>query len=173
MAVGEVGPGGHLLTAWNLADVPSPATARTNLGLVDANGVAVGGLVAQTWGPASATNYGSGTTTAFTLAVPLLAGNTYRVDLTCDQAQQITSNSSGPSQIYATDSGSLLHAPLSGVKAFLAANMTVNAYITGSGFDTITPVSSVTDTFTVSVAVATNSLAVIAFGIGLVVTRVA
>jgi hypothetical protein len=131
----------------------------------------IGQVVSNKVGPASTTSFASGITTAFTLAVPLVANQGYAVTLTLMQGQQITGASASATQVWVSDSSALI--PGSGfVKAFISASLALNAFASGSQTRTIWPTSTATDTFTVHVETGANSLSIAASDLELIVTRI-
>lgn len=166
MTVAETGPGGHLLTAWNLADLNSVPTALLNLGLVDANGVLVGGLMAQFNGPGGSTDY-STPATVFTVMVPMINGQSYEIALKAE-GQQVTA-ASAPSQVYVGDSMGLI--PTTFLKGVMA-NLAIGAFLGGGATEVITATSTGNNTFTVTASATAGAYRVAANAIAFSVKRV-
>lgn len=126
----------------------------------------IGGLVGNTTGPSSQTDY-STATPVFTLAVPFVNGRSYEICLKAE-GQQIT-NPSSPTQVYVSDSLGLI--PTTFLKGVMA-NLAAGAYLAGGASQVITATSTATDTFTVTASSAA-AYRVSANAIALSVKRVA
>ena len=166
MAVGETGPGGHLLTAWNLADVNNPQLAAANLGLTDANGIAVGQVVAQTNGPGSQTDY-STAATVFTLVVPMINGQQYEISLKAEGTQ--VTNASTVAQVYVSDSLGLI--PTTFMKGCMAA-IALNGFLAGGASQVLTATSTASNTFTITASSASAAYRIAAHNVAFSVKRV-
>jgi hypothetical protein len=166
MAVGETGPGGHLLTAWNLADIPNPQLAVANLGLTDANGIVVGQVVAQTNGPGTQTDY-STAATVFTLVVPMINGQQYEISLK-GEGQQVT-NAGAPAQVYVSDSLALI--PTTFMKGCMAS-VAVNGFLAAGASQVLTATSTASNTFTVTASSSAAAFRIAAHNVAFSVKRV-
>jgi hypothetical protein len=166
MAVGETGPGGHLLTAWNLADIPNPQLAVANLGLTDANGVAIGQVVATGIGPGTQTDY-STAATVFTVVAPMVNGQQYEISLKAE-GQQVT-NASTASQVYVSDSLGLI--PTSFLKGVMAG-AAINGFLGGGASEVITATSTASNTFTVTASATAGAYRIAAHAVAFSIKRV-
>ena len=174
MAIGKTGPGGHLLTAWNLADVNNPQLAAANLGLTDANGIAIGQVVFS-WNSGAQNDYANGTTALLAQAVSLVGGNQYKVTLSLAFASQISAVGSGLCQVYVQDSAALIHPNVDKIKACAASSPAVGYVFSGTGVGLIAPSVNVSDTFTINVGETTSggAMRVTANSINFLIERVA
>lgn len=164
MAVGEVGPGGHLLTAWNLADLNNVTTALTNLGLIDANGNMVGQLIGRDLGPASNTSFSSMATAAgFNAAVA--DGSQYWIEGRVLGTQQ-TANGLTEFQL-STDDG------IVNTVRFVSTTVTSGNEYAGGGGTLYVPTASRTTSFTLSVFTSGGTFLVGAGAAEIVAWRVA
>jgi hypothetical protein len=170
MAVGETGPGGHLLTAWNLADVNNVATAVANLGgpflKADANGIAIGQVVAQANGPGSQTDY-STAATVFTVVAPMINGQQYEISLK-GEGTQVT-NASTVAQVYVSDSLGLI--PTTFMKGCMAA-IALNGFLGGGASQVLTATSTASNTFTITASSASAAYRIAAHNVAFSVKRV-
>lgn len=122
----ETGPGGHLLRNNSLGDVLSVTTAQTNLGIIDANGAMVGGLVQHAFTPSSSTTVTNTTVTLSpTVTFSAISGEKYLVMI--HGAGQVTTGSPTYVNMQATCSSDSITGSPFVFSAQNPANTTVSA----------------------------------------------